>query len=539
MARSGKLELTWVGKNERHRLEPRLLLEDPAKSYGDPASPNMLIRGDNLLALKALEQDFTTQFHCIYIDPPFNTGQAMEDYEDGLEHSIWLTIMRDRLEILHRLLRKDGTIFVHIDDNELGYLICVMDEIFQRENRVSVVTFKQGAATGHKSINPGVVNTSNFVLIYAKDKAAWKPNRVFTGRERDKRYSSFIVNRDDDRRFWKFTTLGKAFAHSMELTEREAKRQLAENYEDRLGEFVIQNADSVFQPAPPNYDGISAAAREVVDASQKEPTKVFYLKRDAYSDMYFVAGKRLLFYRDKLKLVDGDWLAGEPLTTIWADILSNNLHNEGGVELPKGKKPEALIKRVLELSTEAGDWVLDSFAGSGTTAAAAHKMGRRWITIELGIHCDEKVLPRLRRVVEGTDSSGITDATKWKGGGGFKYFDLAETLLLPDDTLDHYLLNPKYDAEMLIRAICKIENFRYRPRGRWHGYSSETHFIHIVTQMLTQPYLDMLAQDLADTDALLIYCTKRGGGLTLPRNVKIKRIPKDLLAKCEFRADLK
>ena len=146
----------------------------------------MLIRGDNLLALKALELDFTSQFHCIYIDPPFNTGQAMEDYEDGLEHSIWLTIMRDRLEIIHRLLRKDGTIFVHIDDNELGYLICLMDEIFNRENRVSVVTFKQGAATGHKSINPGCVNTSNFVLIYAKDKTAWKPNRVFTGRERDK-----------------------------------------------------------------------------------------------------------------------------------------------------------------------------------------------------------------------------------------------------------------------------------------------------------------------------------------------------------------
>ena len=537
--KSGKLELTWVGKDERHRLEPRLLLEDPEKSYGDPSSPNMLIRGDNLLALKALEQDFTNRVHCIYIDPPFNTGQAMADYEDGLEHSIWLTIMRDRLQILHRLLRKDGTIFVHIDDNELGYLICLMDEIFHRENRVSVVTFKQGAATGHKSINPGCVNTSNFILIYAKDKAAWKPNRVFTGRERDKRYSSFIINRDEDYRFWKFTTLGKAFALSQGLPEREAKKKLGEDYEDRLNDFVIQNADSVFQPAPPNYDGISAAARQVVDASLKDPRKVFLLERDGYSDMYFVAGKRLLLYRDKLKHVDGEWVAGEPLTTIWADILSNNLHNEGGVELPKGKKPEALIKRVFELTTKKGNWVLDSFAGSGTSAAVAHKMGRRWITIEMGVHCDEKVLPRLRSVVEGTDLSGITAATKWSGGGGFKYFQLAETLLLSDATLDHYLLNPKYDAEMLIRAICKIENFRYRPRGRWHGDSSETHFIHIVTQMLTQPYVDMLAQDLAETDALLIYCTKRNGGLNLPCNVKIKRIPKDLLAKCEFRADLK
>jgi Adenine specific DNA methylase Mod len=538
-SKTGKLELTWVGKEQRPRLEPRLLLEDPGKSYGDPKSPNMLIRGDNLLALKALELDFAGQFQCIYIDPPFNTGQAMADYEDGLEHSIWLTIMRDRLEILHRLLRKDGTIFVHIDDNEIGYLIVLMDEIFQRENRISIVTFKQGAATGHKSINPGCVNTSNFILIYAKDKASWNPNRVFTGRERDKRYSSFIVNRKDNYRFWKFTTLGKAFAQSLELTEREAKKSLGENYEEQLNEFVISHADSVIQPAPPNYDAISEAARKVVDASLKEPKQIFYLKREDYSDMYFVAGKRLLFYREKLKQVDGVWVAGEPLTTIWTDILSNNLHNEGGVELPKGKKPEALIKRVLELSTKAGDWILDSFAGSGTTAAAAHKMGRRWITIEMGIHCDEKVLPRLRHVVEGNDPSGITEATKWKGGGGFKYFELAESLLVQDKALDVFYVNPKYNADMLIRAICKVENFRYHPRGRWHGYSSETHFIHVVTQILNQPYLDMLAADLGEQDALLVYCTKRDAGLNLPPNVKIKRIPKDLLAKCEFRPDLK
>ena len=539
MAKGGKLELTWVGKDQRQRLEPRLLLEDPAKSYGDPATPNMLIRGDNLLALKALEQDFTNKIHCIYIDPPFNTGQAMADYPDGLEHSIWLSIMRDRLEILHRLLRRDGSIYVHIDDNELGYLICLLDEIFHRENRVSVVTFKQGAATGHKSINPGCVNTSNFILIYAKDKTAWRSNRVFTGRERDKRYSSFIVNRDDDYRFWKFETLTKAFALSLGLKPKDAKKQLGDAYDDRLNEFVIQNASKVIRLANPDYDAVSEEARKMIDRSLESPESILRLARESHSVMYFTGGQRILLHTDKLKLVDGVYVAGEPLTTIWDDLLSNNLHKEGGVELPKGKKPEALIKRVLELSTQPGDWVLDSFAGSGTTAAAAQKMGRRWITIEMGIHCEEKVLPRIRRVVDGTDVSGITEATKWKGGGGFKYFELAETLLLSDETLDHYLLNPKYDAEMLIRAICKIENFRYRPRGRWHGYSSETHFIHVVTQMLNQAYLDMLCADLDEQDALLIYCTKRDSGLKLPSNVRVKRIPKDLLARCEFRADLK
>lgn len=539
MAKTGKLELTWVGKEQRPRLEPRLLLEDPSKSYGDPKSPNMLIRGDNLLALKALELEFTDSIHCIYIDPPFNTGQAMADYEDGLEHSIWLTIMRDRIEILHRLLRKDGTMFVHIDDNELGYLIALMDEIFQRENRISIVTFKQGAATGHKSINPGCVNTSNFVLIYAKDKGAWKPNRVFTGRERDKRYSQFIVNREEDFRFWRFEPLAKVFAKTLQLKPTEAKKQLGDTYEQTLTQFVVENATKVTRLAKPDYDGVSEDARKMIDASVASPNEILQLKRENHSDMYFQGGQRILFYQDKLKLVDGVYVSGEPLTTIWDDLLSNNLHNEGGVELPKGKKPEALIKRVLELSTKDGDWVLDSFAGSGTTAAAAHKMGRRWITIEMGVHCEEKVLPRLRRVVEGGDPSGITAALKWKGGGGFKYYELAESLLAKDAYLDVYYVNPRYDADMLIRAICKVENFRYRPRGRWHGYSSETHFIHVVTQILNQPYLDMLTADLGEHDALLVYCMKRDSGLALPPNVKVKRIPKDLLTKCEFRPDLK
>lgn len=538
-SKTGKLELTWVGKEQRPRLEPRLLLEDASKSYGDPQSPNMLIHGDNLLALKALELDFTDSIHCIYIDPPFNTGQAMADYDDGLEHSIWLTIMRDRLEILHRLLRKDGTIFVHIDDNELGYLIALMDEIFQRENRVLIVTFKQGAATGHKSINPGCVNTSNFILIYAKEKGSWKPNRVFTGRERDKRYSQFIVNREDDFRFWRFEPLAKVFSQSLGLKPAEAKKKLADTYENALTEFVIQNATKVTRLAKPDYDGVSEDARKMIDASVASPREILRLERESHSDMYFQGRQRILFYQDKLKLVDGNFVSGEPLTTIWDDLLSNNLHNEGGVELPKGKKPEALIKRVLELSTKSDDWVLDSFAGSGTTAAAAHKMGRRWITIEMGIHCEEKVLPRLRRVVEGDDPSGITAATKWKGGGGFKYYELAESLLAKDADLDVYYVNPKYDADMLIRAICKVENFRYRPRGRWHGYSSETHFLHVVTQILNQPYLDMLAADLGEHDALLVYCMKRDSGLALPPNVKVKRIPKDLLTKCEFCPDLK
>jgi adenine-specific DNA-methyltransferase len=172
-----KLELTWIGKEHRPRLEPRILLEDPVLSYHAPHKisdhdlfDNRLIHGDNLLALKALEQDFAGKVKCIYIDPPFNTQQAFEHYDDSTEHSDWLRLIRDRAVILHRLLANNGSLFVHIDDNELGYLTVLLDEVFGRTNRVAIVTFKQGSATGHKSINPGCVSTTNFVLIYAKKK---------------------------------------------------------------------------------------------------------------------------------------------------------------------------------------------------------------------------------------------------------------------------------------------------------------------------------------------------------------------------------
>ena len=199
-----KLELTWIGKENRPRLEPRILLEDREKSYharrrvtDNDLFDNRLIFGDNLLALKALEQEFAGKIKCIYIDPPFNTGQAMENYDDGVEHSIWLGLMRERLTVLRRLLANDGTIFVHIDDNELGYLIVLMDELFGRTNRLHIITFKQGSATGHKAINPGCVSTTNFILLYAKSKSSWTPKRLFTARKRDTRYNQFIANPAD------------------------------------------------------------------------------------------------------------------------------------------------------------------------------------------------------------------------------------------------------------------------------------------------------------------------------------------------------
>jgi adenine-specific DNA-methyltransferase len=521
-------------------------LEDPDKSYhakhrvaGKDIFDNRLVFGDNLLALKALEAEFAGKVKCIYIDPPFNTQQAFEHYDDGLEHSIWLGLLRDRLEILRRLLAEEGTLFVHIDDNELGYLIVLLDEIFGRPNRIYVITFKQGAATGHKAINPGVVNTSNFVLIYAKNKNIWAPNRVFTAiLQRDKRYGQFIENFEDAFTNWRFITLSRAFSAALGLSERELKKTLGNNYENELSQFVVKNANRVIRLARPDYKSVSTEARSMIDSSLAKKDEVRLLKRKGYSDMYFVKGERILFYADKLKLIDGEYVAGEPLTSIWDDVLSNNLHNEGGIGFPKGKKPEALIKRCLDLATNPGDLVLDSFAGSGTTGAVAHKMGLRWIMVELGEHCHTHIIPRLTRVIDGTDQSGITKAVRWRGGGGFRYYRLAPSLL-EKDKWGNWVINKTYNAPMLAEALCRLEGFAYSPSDSiyWqHGYSTERDFIYVTTANLTHEQLQQLSDEVGPERSLLVLCTAFRGRGEYP-NLTVKKIPKQVLSRCEWGHD--
>ena len=419
--------LSWYKRDDdltkAARAPYRLLEPEKALSYGEEDSPNMLIKGDNLEALKALLPYYSGQVNCVYADPPFNTGQAFADYDDNVEHSQWLSMIYPAMELTKSLLHEAGTLFVHIDDNELAYLTVILDEIMGRKNRIAMVTFKQGAPTGHKSINPGVVNTTNYILIYAKNKSKWKPNKVFTGRERDTRYTKFLINPEDKCDEWRFTTVGAAVSILTGKKSSELKKELGDGLEEFLNEFVINHAHQVAQFVRPSYDAVSKEAQALIDLSKQNPKGIFHLEREAHSDMYFMGGQRIIFYSAKLKEVDGKLVAGEPLTSLWDDLLSNNMHKEGGVEFPKSKKPEALIKRCLELATKEGDLVLDSYLGSGTTAAVAHKMKRRWIGIERGDHAEEKCLPRLRAVVDG-DQSGVSKLVRWEKGGGFRFYKL-------------------------------------------------------------------------------------------------------------------
>lgn len=464
----------------------------------------------------------------------------MENYEDGIEHSIWLSLIKQRLQCLHSLLSDDGTLFVHIDDNELGYLIVLADEIFGRKNRKFIATFKQGAATGHKSINPGVVPTTNFVLAYARNSSYWNPNRIYTSRERDTRYTKFIRNIDAEFPNWEFCNLIDAFAESKKQTLK-AARKLAKDNPQELDKFVLDNARRVTRLARPDYKSVGQNIRDAIDQSKSSPGHIIKVERQKFSDVYIVSGERILFYSDKLKEIDGKYVSGEPLTTLWDDLLSNNLHKEGGVSFPKGKKPEHLIKRCIDLATVRGDLVLDSFLGSGTTVAVAQKMGRRWIGVELGEQAKTHCLPRLRRVVDGVDQDGISKSVNWKGGGGFRYYRLAPSLL-EKDKYGNWVISKEYNAVMLSEAVCRNMGFVYDPsqdtNEYWrHGHSTETDFIFVTTASMTHAALIKLSEDVGSDRSLLVCCPAFNANVDAFDNLTIKKIPRAVLLKCEWGHD--
>jgi adenine-specific DNA-methyltransferase len=546
MPKKQKLELTWIGKDKHPKLEPRILVEDPEKSYHasqrvseNDIFGNMLIHGDNLLALKALEHEYAGKVKCVYIDPPFNTGEAFDHYDDGIEHSLWMTLMRDRIELIHKLLSNDGSFFVHIDDNELAYLTVLIDEIFGRKNRVNVVTFKQSSVSGPKSINPGLVSTANYILVYCKDRQHWQPSKIFQKTARDSRYSKFILNKKDDHSQWKIVSLKSAFASRHNIEEKELKRMFADRLEAKIEGFVLANSSSVVRTARVADKDVNADARKALQSSREASNEVQCSLREVKDNYYFLNGEQLIFYSSKTQLIDGEISTALAASNIWDDLLSNNLHKEGGVEFKKGKKPERLIKRILDFSTNEGDLVLDSFLGSGTTAAVARKMGRKWIGIELGNHCETHCYSRFKKIIEGTDQDGISKAINWQGGGGFRYYELGPSLIA-EDKWGNPVISSKFDPPMLAQAMCKIEGFYYAPEtdSYWmQGHSSESDFIYVTTQTMSQSALAKLSDDVGDHRSLLVCCpsfrAKEGDFL----NLTLKKIPKAVLKKCEWGKD--
>lgn len=547
MTAKTKLELNWIGKENRPRLEPRILLEEERLSHharqrreGD-LFDNLLIRGDNLLALRALESDYTGAVKCVYIDPPFNTGSAFEHYDDGLEHSVWLGLMRDRFELLRRLLSDDGALFVQLDDNESAYCKVLLDEVFGRSNYVNQITVATNKPFGFKGTSDGLFKQANHILVYAKSKPQLTLNKaaMFIEKGYDPQYKWVFddISVTPENRTWQ--GIGQIVAKQLGYADnRVAKKTLGEQFEEEIARFAIENADRVFRTASVS-GGAYAKRKDTIEKSRGMKDRVIRHPNDDM-DYMFIGGERVLSYRDRLQEIDGQLLPAEVITDIWTDISVEGLASEGGVSFPKGKKPEKLIQRIIALTTRRGDLVLDSFVGSGTTAAVAHKMRRRWIAVELGKHAETHVYPRLKRVVDGSDRSGITNSEAWEGGGGFRYFSLAPSLL-EKDQFGNWVISNAYNAEMLSEAMCKHFSFTYAPSEEhyWmHGHSSEKDFIYVTTASLTHEQLRAISQEVGDERTLLIACkafqTPNSDGFS---NLTLRKIPSAVLNRCEWGKD--
>lgn len=442
------------------------------------SQPRCLIQSDNFHALQLLSHHFRSSIRCVYIDPPYNTGSDDFLYKDHYQHSSWAACLFNRLTLAHRLLTDDGAIMISIGEEELGTLQQLLDLIFGRDNRIAVITVKRASVTGHKAINPGVVNVSEFVLVYAKSRRDWTGNTVYAERERDERYSTFVKNRDADPSEWEFVSVLDAFSETVGVEKRQLRKHLGDDYETQLTAFVYDNPKSVCQPVTVDLGGVGAEFREWVQKSIEAGDVVLRYERDGFADAYLRSGKKLIFYSDKMMRVGDRWATAERASDIWSDVLSNDLHNEGGVELPKGKKPEALLSRLIELGTNEGDIVLDFFAGTATAAAVAQKMNRRWIGVEGAAFFSEKPLRRMKNTLHG-ESRGISSAFGWKGGGSFFVLSLESyddglnnlvlertdpqaTLLDKDDDLhEQYILSYMLDVESRgSQSLLNVESFR-------------------------------------------------------------------------------
>ena len=524
-----KLELTWIGKDQRPRLEPRILLEDPARSYhakqrvtDTDTFDNRLIKGDNLLALKALEAEFAGKVKCVFIDPPYNTGSAFTHYDDGLEHSIWLGLMRDRLEIIRRLLADDGSLWITIDDNEAHYLKVLCDEVFGRSNFVANVVWQKAYAP--RSNASLISDSHDHVLVFAKSKTDLKFNLLGRSEEQTAKYK----NPDNDSRGpWKPEN------SSISLLSGQRGKQYAKT-------GVSENVFEIISPTGVKHLPPANRCWSFTPARYKE------LVRD--KKIWFGADGN---GRPSVKRFLSEVASGVIAQTVW-------LHDDAGHNQDASRemrdlfpgdpfgtpKPEKLLHVLLHIASNPGDLVLDSFAGSGTTGAVAHKMGRRWIMVELGEHCHTHIAPRLQKVIDGQDPGGVTQVTGWQGGGGFRYYELAPTLLATD-RWGNLVINPEYDAGMLSAAMCKLEGFAYAPSETlwWqHGHSSERDFIYVTTQTLSAEQLEALADELGAERSLLVCCGAYRGVTAAQAaqrwpQLTIKKIPKMVKDRCEWGHD--
>ncbi len=464
---------------------------------------NMLIHGDNLLALKSLELEYAGKIKCIYIDPPYNTGSAFEHYDDNLEHSTWLNLMKPRLELLKTLLSNDGSIWISIDDGEQAYLKVLCDEVFGRSNFVANIIWEKTYAL--KNDTKWFSNSHDFILVYAKHKQIWHPNLLPRTEEQISRYK----NPDNDPRGpWKSTTL-----------QAKSGSKIMENFT-----YTFRNG-VIWSPPKGTFPRFSLETLK---------------KLDDNNEIWFGKDGKSVPSRKKFL---ADIQDGIPARTLWRhdDVTHTHIAKTEAKSLNPNDpfptpKPEKLIERILTLATSPGDLVLDSFLGSGTTVAVAHKMGRRWIGIELGNHAYTHCYKRLKAVVD-DEQGGISKDVNWQGGGGFKFYELAPSLIQKSE-FGNPIISKKYNDEMVARAVAKHKGYYYQPDKNmfWkQSQNGENNFLFVTNNFITPEYLEYIHIQMKPSEHLLI--TTKAYDKTCENqfaNITLQQIPRVLIGKCDF-----
>ncbi|WP_455041940.1 site-specific DNA-methyltransferase [Leptotrichia buccalis] len=548
---SKKLELHWIGKDKEILVEPRILIENKELSNieNDENTENMLIHGDNLLALKALEQKYAGKIKCIYIDPPYNIAAATPYYDDNIANSEWLNLMKKRIELLWKLLKEDGLLAVQIDDELFAKLYLLMEEICSQKN-MKIICVKMSESTGVKmaSVNKaGSIPKIKEFIILAKKDGIKKLNLEMIPKDKwDSEYKILIkgVTKQELEFIKEFMGNGDLTKESIEKANIIASKiefstlnEILDNVtKEEIEKIKYENSWRIARDV-----AVSGTAKKIADELKEnikgscffvitKQNKKYLMKKE-YNSNSSQPRCKLLFADQYLTINPGD---------LWTDIKTTGLDNEGNVDFPKGKKPEKLIKRIIQLNTNENDIVLDSFLGSGTTAAVAHKMNRKYIGIEMGEHAYTHCKVRLDKVISGEDKGGITKNVNWQGGGAYRFYELAPTLI-NKDKFGEMVINKEYSPEMLANAVALHEGYNFNPNKEifWkQSKSTENSYLFVTTKYVDINFLNSIKNDMEDEEYLVIACKNYDKVLEKKYfNIEIKKIPEMLLEKCEFNVE--
>jgi len=443
----------------------------------DTITDNLFIRGNNLLALYSLKEEFKGKVKLVYIDPPYNTGNDDFKYNDNFNHSTWLTFVRNRLCIAKELIKSDGCIFVHIDHHEVGYLNLLMDEVFGKTNKVQLISVRTASPAGFKTVNPGPIDVTEYIFFYTKNKSEFKFRKGYVPVGYNKNYN-LVVERSEDVQNWKFYPIKDKVLENVGLkSEKEGRAKFGDAWKAMfpalIEDYAFKNAENVVSVRDPHNP--TETVKELMVKSKEFPYPLEHKRTDGTS-IYLYKGGSLAFYSSKIKTLDGKPQVTELLTDFWSHISWAGIAKEGGIKLKNGKKPEKLLKQIFDLVCTADDIILDYHLGSGTTAAVAHKMGFQYIGVEqLDYKMNDPVV-RLENVIHG-DTTGVSKAVKWSGGGSFISIELAknnqaakgliekcrslkELIELFDDLSARYFLHYNVKLKEFTEVVVNEEEFR-------------------------------------------------------------------------------